>query len=38
MTGVVITFVVLALICTVIVVLDWRARRKDRQSENRPAA
>jgi len=28
----------IALISGIVVLLDWLARRKDRQSENRPAA
>ena len=38
MTGVLVLFGGIALFGVVIAVLDWLSRRKDRQSENRPAA
>ena len=38
MTGVLVLFWGIALIFGVIVLFDWLARRKDRESENRPAA
>lgn len=38
MTGVIVMFGGIALILSVIALLDWLTRRKDRQSENRPAA
>ncbi len=38
MTGVIVLFGGIAFICGIVVLLDWLARRKDRQSENRPAA
>ena len=38
MTNVILMFVGIALVMTVVVFLDWLARRKERQSEHRPAA
>lgn len=38
MTGVFVLFGGIALILWIIAILDWLARRKDRQSENHPAA
>lgn len=38
MTTVIVMFVGIALVATVVTVLDWLARRKDRQSNNRPTA
>jgi hypothetical protein len=38
MTGVLVLFGGILLICGIITLLDWLARRKERQSENRPAA
>jgi hypothetical protein len=38
MTGVFVLFGGIALILSVVVLLDWLARRKDRQSENHPTA
>ena len=38
MTGVFVLFGGLALILSVVALLDWLTRRKDRQSENRPVA
>ena len=38
MTGVIVLFGGIALILWIIGILDWLTRRKDRQSENRPAA
>ena len=38
MTNVILMFVGIGLVATVIVVLDWLARRKERQSEQRPPA
>jgi hypothetical protein len=38
MTGVIVLFGGIAVIGGIITLLDWLARRKDRQSENRPAA
>ena len=38
MTGVFVLFGGIAVICGIITLLDWLARRKDRQSENRPVA
>ena len=38
MTGVFVLFGGIAAILAVIALLDWLARRKDRQSENHPAA
>ena len=38
MTGVIVLFGGIAVIGVIIALLDWLARRKDRQSENRPAA
>ena len=38
MTTVIVMFVGIALIGTVITVLDWLARRKERQSQHRPPA
>jgi len=38
MTNVILMFVGMALVGTVVVFLDWLARRKERQSEHRPSA
>ena len=38
MTGVFVLFGGILFFCAVIVFLDWLARRKERQSEHRPAA
>ena len=38
MTGVLVLFWGIALIAAVFTLLDWLARRKDRQSGNRPSA
>ena len=38
MTGVIVLFGGIAVIGVIVALLDWLARRKDRQSENRPAA
>jgi len=38
MTGVIVMFVGIAVVATIIAVLDWLARRKERQSEHRPPA
>ena len=38
MTGVFVLFGGIAVILWIIALLDWLGRRKDRQSENRPAA
>ena len=38
MTGVFVMFGGIALIVGIVAILDWLARRKDHQSENRPAA
>ncbi len=38
MTGVFVLFGGIALIVGIVAILDWLTRRKDRQSENRPAA
>lgn len=38
MTWVIVMFVGIALIGTVITVLDWLARRKEQQSEKRPTS
>jgi hypothetical protein len=37
MTNVLVLFGGIALILAIIALLDWRTRRKDRRSENRPA-
>ncbi len=37
MTGVIVLFGGIAVIGVIITLLDWLARRKDHQSENRPA-
>ena len=38
MTGVIVMFVGIAVVATIIAVLDWLARRKERQSEHQPPA
>lgn len=38
MTNVVLMFVAIALVGTVIALLDWLARRKERQSDHHPPA
>ena len=38
MTGVIVMFVGIALVATVFVVLDWLARRRERQPEQHPPA
>jgi hypothetical protein len=38
MTTVIVMFVGIALVATVVAILDWLARRKERQSEHRPPA
>lgn len=38
MTGVVVLFGGILVVCAAVALLDWFARRKDQRSENRPAA
>jgi len=38
MTWVIVMFVAIGLVATVITLLDWLARRKERQSEHQPPA
>lgn len=38
MTWVILVFVGIGLVMTVVTVLDWLARRKERQSDHRPPA
>jgi hypothetical protein len=38
MTNVILMFVGIALVATVVVSLDWLARRKERQSDDQPPA